>query len=86
MSGYHKVICGCECFIYEKGMYSYLLTWKYCYLEKLKYHNINSENRRYVEMTSIIIETFKNDLIPNVGHRQKNSNVHSYENMCPFLE
>ena len=29
---HHKVMCGCDCFVYEKLIHSYLLSWSYFYM------------------------------------------------------
>ena len=46
MSALYKVICGCECCIYAKSIYSSLLSWRDRYLRKLKDKIQNAQSRR----------------------------------------
>ena len=47
MSSHHNVSCGCECYISEKSMNYYLLTWFDFYLKKLKDQIYIDHIRRY---------------------------------------
>ena len=49
-SAHHKVVRGCECCIYAKMMQSYLLTCLDIYLNKLKHHIQNNQNRKSDEI------------------------------------
>ena len=49
MSVIYKVMCGCECCIYDKSIHALLLSWCDWYLKKLKYQSQNAQNRRSVE-------------------------------------
>ena len=60
-----KVICGCQCYISDKIVHSYLLSWQDCYLKKLKDQSHNVQNRRSDEMANCIFETYKTSVIPH---------------------
>ena len=64
----HKAVCGCECFISDKGVHSYLLTWRYSYLNKLKYHRLGAQNLISSKITSNRIETYNNAVMPHGSH------------------
>ena len=61
-------MCGCECFISAKSMYSSLLSWRDHYSKKLKDLIQNAQNRRSGEKTNHIYETYKNTVMPNGRH------------------
>ena len=45
MSARYKAMCGFECFISDKSIHAYLLSWRDQYLKKLKDQSQNAENR-----------------------------------------
>ena len=46
ISSRYKVMCSCECFIYDKSIHASLLSWSDRYLKKLKDQIQNAQNRR----------------------------------------
>ena len=46
MYDHYKIICGCECCIYENSMHYYLLLLRDNYPKKLQYKSQNDHNRR----------------------------------------
>ena len=65
MSSCYKVICWCECCIAAKIMHYYFLTCFHNHMKQLKYQTHNTQNIRYVEISSHIFETYKNSLRPH---------------------
>ena len=59
MSARYKVMCGFECCISAKIIYSSLLSWHDRYLEKLKYKSQNDQGRRSGEKARHIYETYQ---------------------------
>ena len=58
MSARYKIMCGCECCIYDKNIHSSLLSWRDRYLKELKDQIQNAQNRRSGEKAHQIYTTF----------------------------
>ena len=58
MSARYKIICGCECCIYDKSIHSSLLSWRDRYLKKLRDQSQNAQSRRSVEKEYHIYTTY----------------------------
>ena len=78
----YKVMCGCECCIYSKIMHSSLLTWRNCHMKHLKYTFQNAQNRRSVEISRRISETYKNSVRTHCCHIYNNAAYIAMETMC----
>ena len=59
MTSWYKVMCGCECWINDKSLYSSLLKWRDCHMEHLKYKIHNVQNSRSGELSSHFYDTYK---------------------------
>ena len=46
MSTRYKIMCGCECYIPAKSIYSSLLSWRDIYLSKINNFSQNAQKRR----------------------------------------
>ena len=68
MSASYKVMCGCECCIYDKSIYSSLISWSDKYLKKLKYQIQNAQIIMSGEKAHHIYETYKNNMMPHGHH------------------
>ena len=68
MSARYKVMCGCECCIYDKSIHSLLLSWRDRYLKKLKDKSQNAQSRRSGEKAHHIYTTYKNTVMPHGRH------------------
>ena len=72
----YKVMCGCECCISSKIIYLQLLSWHDSYLMQLKsiiktpQDNIsqNARNRRSIERSNCLFETYKKSMMPHRRH------------------
>ena len=65
-------------------MHYLLLTWRDHYLNKLKCHGQNSHKISYGEITSHIIETYKNDVVLHGFHTNKKATDIFMSTMCTF--
>ena len=68
MTSQYKVMSCCEFCIYAKIMHYSLLTWRNGRLKHLKYIIHNAQNRRSIEISSRIFETYKNVVQPHGCH------------------
>ena len=68
MSARYKIMCGCECCIYDKSIHSSLLSWRDRYLKKLKDKSQNTQSRRSGEKARHIYTTYKNTVMPHGSH------------------
>ena len=59
MSAQYKVMCGCECCITTRSIYSTFLSWHDRLSEKLKDKSQNSQSRRSGEKSHHIYNTYK---------------------------
>ena len=80
MSAWYKFMYGYDCFVSEKYIYSYLLSWQYRYLKTLKDQICNAQNISSGEMASTIFETYRNYLIPY------GCNIYQHHRTCPCLQ
>ena len=55
----YKIMCGCECCIYDKIIHSSLLSWCDMYLGKIKDKSQNSQSRSSGEKPHHKYETYK---------------------------
>ena len=69
LTGYHKVMCGCECCIFFKSFHFSLLLWRYFCLYNLKYKIQSDHNRRSGELASC--DNYKNDALLYGRHNHK---------------
>ena len=58
MSARYKIVCGGECFIYDKSINSSLLSWHDGYLKKLKDQSQNYQSRISSEKAHHIYTTY----------------------------
>ena len=65
ISARNKFMCGCECCISYKSIYSSLLSWCDRYLKRLKHKIQNSQSRRYGGKSHHKYETYKNTVMPH---------------------
>ena len=68
MSARYKIMCGCECCIYDKNIHSSLLSWRDRYLETLKDKIQNSQSIRSGEKAHHVYETYKITVMPHGRH------------------
>ena len=84
MSARYKVMCGCECCIYDKIIHSSLLSWRGRYLKKLKDKSQNSQIRRSGEKAHHIYETYKNTVMPHGRHIYAKAYYMEKATMCTY--
>ena len=77
-------MCGCEYCIYDKSIYSSLLSWRDQCLEKLKYQSINSQNRSSDQKSICIYETYKNTVMPYERHIYVKASDMAKDKMCAY--
>ena len=65
ISACYKIMCGHECCISAKSIYSSLLSWRYRYLRKLRYQIQCDQSRRSGEKAHHIYTTYKNAVMPH---------------------
>ena len=84
MSARYKIMCGCECCIYDKIMHSSLLSWRDKYLKKLKDQSQNVESRRSGEKAYQIYTTYKNTVMPHGSHIYATASDMANATMCAY--
>ena len=84
MSARYKVMCGCECCIYDKRIHSSFLSWRDRYLKKLKDKIQNAQNRRSSEKAHHIYTTYKNTVMPHGRHIYSKSHDTANVTMCAY--
>ena len=84
MSARYKIMCGCECCIYAKSIYSSLLSWRDRYLKKLKDQIQNAQSRRFGEKAHHIYTTYKNTVMPHGGHIYAKAPDMENDTMCTY--
>ena len=57
MTSWYKIMCGCECCISSKSIYSSLILWCECFLSKNK--SFNAQDRSSAEMANSLFKTYK---------------------------
>ena len=57
MSARYKIMCGCECCIYDQSIHSSLLSWRDRYLKNMKDQSQNAQSRRSSEKSHNIYTT-----------------------------
>ena len=77
-------MCGCECYISAKIIYSSFLSWRDRYLKKLKCQIQNAQSRRSGEKSYHIYETYKNTLIPHGRHIYAKASDMEKATMCTY--
>ena len=84
MSERYKVMCGCEFCIYDKSIYSLLLSWRDRYLKKMKDKSENNQSRRSGEKSHHIYETYKNTVMPHGRHIYSKAYDMARAAMCTY--
>ena len=84
MSDHHRVVCGCKYYISDKSIHSYLLSWIYFYLKKIKDQSKHSHSRWSVEIEIHIYETYKNTAIAHGLHIHKTASDLDMAKICDF--
>ena len=64
----YKIMCGCECCIYDKSIHSSLLSWSDRYLKKLMDKIQNAQSRSSRKKLNHIYTTYKHTLMPHGRH------------------
>ena len=77
-------MCGCECCISAKIIYSSLLSWHDRYLEKLKVKIQKSKSRKSSERAHQIYETYKNKVMPHGRHIYAKTSDMENVTMCTY--
>ena len=77
-------MCVCECCIYDKSIYSSLLSWCNRYLKKNKDRSQNSQIIRSGEEAHHIYTTYKNTLIPHGRHIYAKAYDMTNATMCTY--
>ena len=77
-------MCGCECCIYAKSIYSSLLSWRDRYLTKLKDKIQNDQSRRSGEKAHHIYETYKNTVMSHGCHIYAKAYDMAKAKMCTY--
>ena len=80
----YKVMCGCECCIYAKGINSSLISWRDWYLKKLKDQSQNDQNRRSGGKSNCIYEKYKNTFMPLGNHIYAKTSDMEKAKMCAY--
>ena len=84
MSASYKIMCGCECCIYDKSIHSSLLSWRDRYLKKLKDQSLNAQSRRSGEKSHHIYTTYKNTVMPHGSHIYATASYMANSTMCTY--
>ena len=77
-------MCGFECCIYSKSMYSSLLSWRDRYLKKMKDLSQNSQNRSSGGKANSIYETYKITFMPHERHIYAKAYDTEKAKMCAY--
>ena len=84
MSSQYKFMCGCECCISDKIIYSSLLSWRDRYLKKLKDQIQHAQNGRCGEKAHHKYKTYKNTVMPHGPHIYANASDTEQDTMCAY--
>ena len=79
-------MCGYKCCISTKSIRSSLLSWRYCYLKKLKDIIQNAQNRRSGGKSNHIYETYKNTFMPHGSHIYAKAYDMAKARMCAYSQ
>ena len=84
MYAQYKIMCGCECYIFAKGIHSSLLSWCDRYLRKLNNISQSVQNRRSGENSNHLFDIYINSVMPHGLHIYATAADMAMATMCAF--